>query len=129
CAWLSKDKPSKREIRYLLEPICSEGRLVAMGTSNEYQEIFLSTGFEQITHEDLSSAVKKTWSLSILGLLPHLIRNPKDLKLLSSTLNPNRNFLASLFRIRLAYETGAMRYGIFSGIKPQTLACRRSYSD
>jgi tocopherol O-methyltransferase len=119
CAWLTKNKPSDLEVRYLLEPICSEGRLVGMGTPSEYCEIFDSTGFEQVTHEDLSSSVKKTWSLSILGLISHMIKNPKDLSLLSATLNPNRNFLASLFRIRLAYEIGAMKYGIFSGIKPK----------
>lgn len=118
CAWLTKEFPSDREVRYLLEPICSEGRLVGMGTATEYCEIFKSVGFQQIVHENLTDAVKKTWSLSILGLIPYFLRNPQDLRLLSATANPNRNFLASLFRIRLAYEIGSMKYGIFKGMKP-----------
>lgn len=119
CAWLTKDLPSVRDVKYLLEPICSEGRLVGMGTVDDYCELFSDTGFNNVIHQDLSQSVKKTWSLSILGLLPHFIKNPKDLRLLSAAINPNRNFLASLFRIRLAYETGAMKYGIFRGFKPK----------
>jgi tocopherol O-methyltransferase len=117
CAWLQGENPKAWENRLLLEPICREGRLPSMGTETDYREFFKQHGFEVQSFSDVSHLVKRTWTLSLIGLVKHMWAHPEDLKLLLARFNSNAEFLKTLFRIRLAYETGAMRYGIFKAIK------------
>ena len=117
CAWLASNSPSPREVRYLLEPICREGRLPSMGSELDYREMFCAAGFKSVSFQDITDEMKKTWSLALWHLFGYFTQHPTDLKLLSKRFNTNSDFLKSLFRIRYAYETRAMRYGIFKGIK------------
>lgn len=110
CAWLANDVFKKWEHDHLLEPICREGRLPSMGTLQEYKNFLLENNFRLETWNDLTHQVKKTWTLSIKNLFQHMLQKPEDLKLLLSKWNSNAEFAKSLFRIRLAYETGAMKY-------------------
>lgn len=117
CAWLSKENPSQWEIKHLLAPICSEGRLPSMGTANEYKEMMERAGLTDITFQDLTKQVKKTWSICIWRGLKAFFHN-KELRNYVLDKNSNeRVFAKSLFRILAAYNTGAMRYGIFKGVK------------
>lgn len=117
CAWLSTEIPKKWETRYLLEPICSEGRLPSMGSPIEYHQFFENSGFRDISYEDITDSVKKTWTLCITGTLKHFFKYPKDTRYLFKSLNSNADFLKTLFRLRLAYETRSMRYGVFKASK------------
>ena len=49
-----------------------------------------------------------------------LIREPEDRRFLLKDGGPNRIFALTLLRIWLAYETGALRYGILTYEKPRS---------
>jgi tocopherol O-methyltransferase len=116
-AWLSRERPALWERKYLLEPICAEGRLPSLVSASEYREMAEDAGFRELTFLHLSRNVKKTWSICALRLITRFFT---DSTLRRRMLDPhftNRVFAKTVFRIRLAYETGAMRYGVFAALK------------
>lgn len=118
CAWLSGSHVNPWENKLLLEPICREGRLPSMGTKEDYGSMFRENGFRLVSFLDITESVKRTWTLVLTGLARHFANHPSDLKLLWPRWNQNADFFKSLFRIRWAYESGAMKYGIFVAEKP-----------
>ena len=63
CAWLASDKPAPWQVRHLLEPICSEGRLPSMLTAHEYRDVASAAGFRCVDYRDISQSVARTWSI------------------------------------------------------------------
>jgi tocopherol O-methyltransferase len=118
CAWLAGDHATPWERRHLLEPICREGAMPDLPLRAEYLSYFQKTGFEVGETEDWSRRVKRTWTLVLTRLLGHFATHPRDLRILSFARHPSSVFVKSLFRIRAAYETGAMRYGYFRATRP-----------
>lgn len=114
CAWLASETARPWQVRHLLEPICAEGRLPGMGTETEYREFMQRAGFVIDGVEDLSANVQRTWPICIWRLFVGCLRRPDWRRFLANTGNTNRVFALTLFRIWLAYATGAMRYGLFT---------------
>jgi tocopherol O-methyltransferase len=110
CCWLANQRVSDLEIRSLLGPICNEGRMPGLGTFASYSRTMEDAGFVVTAQEDWSEQVKKTWSIAIGRTLRDLL-SPAGLIDLSRTARSSADFALSLLRIRLAYETGAIRYG------------------
>jgi tocopherol O-methyltransferase len=117
CAWLAAPEPSAWEVRHLLEPICSEGRLPSMGTRADYERMAVAAGFALTAYEDVSRRVRRTWTLCARGFLRALVTDPETRRLAFGRGTRNRIFILSLPRLILAYRTGAMRYGIFTFTK------------
>ncbi len=120
CAWLSRQHPRAWERRFLLEPICREGRLEGMGTEGEYQQLAIDAGLRPVSFHDVSQAVKRTWTICAGRVARGLIQNPSYRQFLLHGTSFNRVFAWTLLRIRLAYGIGAMRYGILVAEKPGT---------
>ncbi len=118
CAWLSADAPSTRARRWLLEPICREGRMPNMGTVADYESLGEGAGFKLERFEDLTHSVAQTWPAIVWRLLGKLITQPRYLKFLFDRDASNRVFGLTILRIWFAYKTGAMRYGVFTFVKP-----------
>lgn len=118
CAWLAKEKANDWEIRHLLEPICREGRLPSIGTENDYCRMIEQAGFKLVSFHDLSSSVKKTWSLCCWRTFKGLFTFRPIWRFLFKSSSKNRSFIKSVFRIKLAYALGSMRYGMFVIEKP-----------
>lgn len=116
CAWLSTINPSELEHDYLLKPICTEGRM-HLSDSNEYENLIYDSGFKNVRYEDITDNVKRTWTLCLSRYFKKLLTDPKYLRFLMKDPSQNKKFLWSLLRIRLAYETKSLRYGIFSAVK------------
>jgi tocopherol O-methyltransferase len=114
CAWLSKDDPSRWEVRHLLEPICREGRLPGMGTRGEYEGWAAAAGLRLTDYQDVSRQVRRTWTIVTRRVLGKLFTTRRYRRLVLSRSTRNRQFALSLPRLILAYRTGAMRYGIFT---------------
>jgi tocopherol O-methyltransferase len=112
CAWLAAEGAGPRAIRYLLEPICREGRMPSMGTAGDYQALALAAGFRPVAYEDASRQVRRTWTICARRFVAKLLTDPAYIRLVASPLTLNRMFALSLPRLILAYRTGAMRYGI-----------------
>ena len=115
-AWLAKPNPSLREIEWLLEPICREGRLPGMGNEDDYRELMTQAGLAEVAYEDLSVKVKKTWPIIVGRMIKRLFTDREARRFLRS--GPNREFARTVLRIWLAYNTGSMRYGLFTCRKP-----------
>jgi tocopherol O-methyltransferase len=114
CSWLTRDPPRGWERRGLIAPICREGRLRGLGTARGYQRLGRASGLEPVGYRDLSPQVKRTWPLCARRALGGLIRDPATRRFLFRDGGPNRIFALTLLRIWLAYELGAMRYGILT---------------
>lgn len=118
CAWLSKEQPKAWEVRHLLEPICREGRLPSLGSVSDYTQLMLHAGFQKIDFEDLTSNVKRTWSICGLRLVREL--GSREFRQFVFKQKPaDRIFAKSVFRIWFAYQTRSMIYGIFTTTKPK----------
>ena len=113
-AWLSCEAPPPWQEQWLLEPICREGRMPSMSTMGEYQGHAEAAGFEIESAEDVSREVARTWP-QIAGIFVRkLWANPRYLRFLLDRHARNRVFALTMFRIWLAYRTGAMRYGLIA---------------
>ncbi len=116
-AWLTRARPHHWESSHLLEPICHEGRLPSLASADEYRRLLADAGFRNLTFVDLTRFVKKTWSVCALRFIQRLVG---DSGLRRRMLDPsftNRVFAKTLYRIALAYQIGAMRYGLFTALK------------
>lgn len=116
-SWLAKEKPNACEIRYLLEPICTESRLPGMVSLKEYQLILKDVGFKDIQFEELTNNVKKTWSICILRSVKAFFFYPEFRKYVLSNASTERCFWKTIFRIKMAYELGSLKYGLFTATK------------
>ena len=116
-AWLTREQPAPWESKYLLEPICVEGRLPNLASASEYQDMLSRAGLGEIVFQDLTRHVQKTWTICAARFVGKIITEPS---LRSRIFDPNfsnRVFAKAVFRIWLAYKTGSMRYGLFSARK------------
>lgn len=114
CAWLSCDHPSQGQRDWLLEPICREGRMPCMGTAADYERLAGETGFDVTRVQDVTRQVASTWPRIVRTFLGKLLVQPRYLRFLFDPHAHNRVFAVTVFRIWLAYVTGAMRYGVFT---------------
>ena len=117
CAWLACEAPSAWQVRYLLEPICREGRLPSMGSESDYRDLAKTAGFRVIGFEDLSAEVSRTWRICARRLTRKLASDPAYRRFLLDPRAKNRIFALTLARLILGYRTGAMRYGLITAEK------------
>jgi tocopherol O-methyltransferase len=117
-AWLAREQPGAAETKYLLEPICAEGRLPSMASAREYEHMLVDAGFQDLGFEDLTRKVKKTWRICALRCLTKIGSDQILRQRFFDSTFPNRVFAKTVLRIWLAYTVGSMRYGLFSGRKP-----------
>ncbi len=116
-AWLTRDRPKSWESKYLLDPICREGRLPSMASAPEYRSMLAAAGFRDIQVSDLTDRVKKTWSVCARRVIARFFGDPSFRRLLRDPRFTNRIFARTVFRIWLAYQTGSMRFGLFAARK------------
>ncbi len=88
-----------------------------IGTMAEYRRLFEKNGFAVEKAEDVSQLVKRTWPACATGFAGRLARDPRYVRFLFNRHRRNRVFALTIFRIWLAFETGALRYGILTGVK------------
>lgn len=117
CAWLAAAQPRAWEIDHLLEPICREGRLPGMGTREDYRAMASQAGFDEQAFEDISSRVRRTWTICLVRLARKMVSDLSYWRLLLNPRTRNRTFVLSLPRLVAAYRTGAMRYGLFTFVR------------
>ena len=113
CAWIAADRPARWMVDRLLEPICREGRLPGMGTEGDYRALLEGSGFVVERVDDLSAAVRATWSHSVRRVTARVASDGRYRRYLMSGASRNREFALTLFRILVAYRVGAMRYLFF----------------
>ena len=112
CAWLADECPTHWQRKHLLEPICDEGSLPSLGSAAEYRAMAEQAGFACLDYEDVSQAVKRTWTICTKRLIGAIFSDAAMRRAVFKA--RHRRFAGSLPRLILAYGTGAMRYGIFT---------------
>lgn len=117
CVWLAGEDLRPWERDYLIEPVCREGRLPALGTEREHLAWIRDAGFEVFDALDVSEQVSRTWPICIWRMCLGLLRKPSYLRFILDAKNDNRIFALTMIRIWLAYRRGAMRYVVFGAVK------------
>jgi tocopherol O-methyltransferase len=117
CAWIARSLVSPAEARYMLEPICREGRLPGLGTEEEYRALMERAGITVRAAEDLTARVRRTWPVCVRRLLHGLATRADYRAFLFRSRAADRIFALTMLRIWAAYATGAMRYVMFVGGK------------
>ncbi|MDQ6861556.1 MAG: class I SAM-dependent methyltransferase, partial [Verrucomicrobiota bacterium] len=83
-AWLSADAPTERQSRWLLEPVCREGRMPNMGTVGDYYSLGANAGFKIERFQDVTQSVARTWPAIVRRFLAKLATNPRYLSFILS---------------------------------------------
>lgn len=117
CAWLSSEHLTQTAVRWLLEPICRDGRMPHLSTANEYETLARRAGFQAEQSEDVTRQVQQTWPAIVRRLIVKFATAPQYLRFLFKPHAKNRIFALTILRIWIAYRVGAMRYGIFTFVK------------
>jgi tocopherol O-methyltransferase len=117
CSWLAGQTSGGSQKKWLLEPICREGRMPHLLSSGELVAAAERAGFTTIKQNDISNQVSRTWSIVIVRFVKRLISDPRYRSFLFDPELHNRIFAATTIRIWLAYRIRAMRYGIFTFAK------------
>lgn len=118
CDWLARSSRSGWRDRWLLEPICREGRLPAMHAAGEYGALLAAAGLRVEAFTDESRRVSATWPICLRRTFARILRDPDARAFLLSADNPDRIFALTMLRILAAYGTRAMVYGVFVVEKP-----------
>ena len=118
CVWASGDAPGRWAVRHLLEPICREGRLAGMGTMAENRAWIEGAGLAVEREEDWSQRVARTWTVVARRVARRLATDRETRRFLLDAREADRVFALTVLRLRLAFATGAMRYGFVVAQKP-----------
>ena len=118
CAWLESEGARAWEVRHLLQPICTHGRLPSMGSRADYEAWAAEARFILESYEDVSRSVRRTWSICLRRLMASLLLDRDIRRLALDPQTRSRSFILSLPLLLLALRTGAMRYGVFVWQKP-----------
>lgn len=119
-AWLAKEGAAEWQVDRLLEAICREGRLPGLGTEQDYRGWLCKAGFRDVTFEDYSRNVKRTWPIVIGRAARRMLWDASAWAYLFSGAK-SLDFGKSIFRIWLAYQLGCLRYGLFTATKPTAM--------
>jgi tocopherol O-methyltransferase len=119
CAWLACERPTRNQVRWLLEPICREGRMPQLGSAADYRRLAESAGFTVERVQDVTRGIARTWPAIVRTFLLNLAHKPAYLRFLLRRHASNRVFAVTIVRLWIAFRTGAMHYGVFTFAKPQ----------
>lgn len=113
CVWLASPAPSWWERRHLLGPIVEEGRLSELPTAPTLHRWAREAGLTVERLDDVTSLVRRTWTIVLRRFLKALVTNPDLRHALFDSSESERVFARTLFRIWGAQRSGALRYGWF----------------
>lgn len=115
-AWLAAEAPAAWHERYLLRPICEEGRLAGLATESEYTGWMEDAGLHPLAFEDLSSGVARTWACCAHRMCRRMLTDPEAWRYLLDPRRSERRFALTVGRMWLAFRVEALRYGIFTAV-------------
>jgi tocopherol O-methyltransferase len=112
CAWGSADDATLWAWRYLLGPICREGRLTGLAAPAEIQRWLDEAGLMLLTHDDLSRQVMRTWWIILRRVVGKVLTDDRYRRYLLDGRHHDRVFALTIPRLLVAYGVGALRYGL-----------------
>ncbi len=118
CAWLAAPELRPWHVKRLLKPICREGRLPGLATTDEYRHLIADAGLELIECREIGPAVRKTWSVIFRRLIGKVLTRREYRRFPLDKALRNRRFARTIVRLLLAYRTRCLDYGIFVAERP-----------
>jgi tocopherol O-methyltransferase len=113
-SWLACESPTRNQERWLIEPICREGRMPQLGTESDYRRLAADAGFVVERFQDVTRQIARTWPMIVRVFLWNLLRKPAYVRFLIDPRSQNAIFGLTIVRLWIAFRTGAMRYGVFT---------------
>lgn len=120
CAWCAAADAPPWARRFLLDPICREGRLTGLATPAEIRDWLVETNLDLLHHNDLSAQVARTWWIVLHRVIGRILTDARYWRYLADRHQRNRVFTLTLPRLLLGYRTGALRYGVFTAQRPSS---------
>jgi tocopherol O-methyltransferase len=110
-AWVAGEAPRTAEQEELLASVCTGMFCPGLGAISEYVAWMQEAGFKVGMVRDLTTNVRKTWKrCAEIAVLPQV---EAFLKIAPA---PVRQFVGTFPEMMRAYDAGAMRYALMSGI-------------
>jgi tocopherol O-methyltransferase len=116
-AWLSCESPTRNQERWLIEPICREGRMPHLGAESDYRRLAAEAGFRLERFQDVTQQIARTWPMIVRVFAWNLLRKPSYIRFILDPKSKNAIFGLTIVRLWMAFRTGAMRYGVFTLVK------------
>jgi len=116
-AWLSCEAPTRNQERWLIEPICREGRMPHLGAESDYRKLAAEAGFRLEKFQDVTRQIARTWPMIVRVFVWNLLRKPAYIRFILDPKSKNAIFGLTIVRLWMAFRTGAMRYGVFTLVK------------
>jgi tocopherol O-methyltransferase len=113
-SWLSRETPTRNQVRWLIEPICREGRMPHLGTESDYRRWAADAGFAVERFQDITKGIERTWPSIVRIFLVKLLTNPAYIRFILDPKSKNAIFGLTILRLWIAFRTGAMHYGVFT---------------
>jgi tocopherol O-methyltransferase len=120
--WLASEKAGPLAIRHLLEPMCREGRLASLVTASELKTFAESEGFSVEEFSEVGRQVKKTWLVISFRVAGKIVTQKKYRRFLWENLKSDRIFALTVLRVIIAYEIGALQYGLIKLTRRNNMA-------
>jgi tocopherol O-methyltransferase len=112
CAWLAAERPHPEEHARLVESVCRGMLCPGLACMSDYARWMRAAGFSGVEAEDVTRRVEGTWARCAE------IASRAEVRALAAVSGERvRSFLESFAAIKLAYEVGAMAYGMFRAVK------------
>jgi tocopherol O-methyltransferase len=111
CAWLATEAPGPEQAQ-LISEVCRGMLCPSLASQKEYASWMRGAGFDDITAEDITRRVERTWARCAA-----IVERPEMRALRWLMDEQTRAFIQSFTAIRRAYADGAMAYGIFTARK------------
>jgi tocopherol O-methyltransferase len=113
CAWLAGYPPLSAESEKLVLEVCEGMLCPSLGTSADYQAWFEAAGLTNVSYQDWTEQVLRTWEICLERV------ERSNVRWLAKAVDRNMvDFLDRFETILKAYRTGAMRYGAFVAQAP-----------
>jgi tocopherol O-methyltransferase len=111
CAWLATQAPGPEQAQLIAE-VCQGMLCPSLASRQEYVSWMRAAGFDDISAEDITRRVERTWTCCAA-----IVERPEMRALRWFMDEQTRAFIGSFAAIRRAYADGAMAYGMFTARK------------
>jgi tocopherol O-methyltransferase len=95
-----------------------------LGSESDYRRLASGAGFAVERFQDLTRGIARTWPMIVRTFLRHLLRHPAVVRRIMHPEARHHLFAFTIARLWLAFRSGALRYGVFTLLKPDN--CRTS---
>lgn len=111
CVWMAPQSVPAWAHHSLLEPICEEGHLTGLPTAGDLHRWAIEGGLEVDRLDDVTSLVRRTWSIVLGRFGRALVTDPAVLATIRDPSVPESTFALALLRVWVAQHMGFLRYG------------------